>query len=71
VILDDDRKVTRINIRQLGTITVTTTDDPLLRVIIIGTGEKVTEYKFGIPETFLFVHFYRNPTERTVVLDGH
>jgi len=71
MILDDNGKVTRINVRQLGTVPVATSNNPFLSVIIVGTREEVSKNEFGIPETFLLMHFYRNPTERAIVLDGH
>jgi hypothetical protein len=71
VILDHDGKVRRINVRQLGTVAVATTDNPLLGVIVVCTREKVSKHKFGVPETLLLVHLYRDPTERAIVLDGH
>jgi hypothetical protein len=71
MILDSDRKITRVNVRQLGTVPITTTDDTFLGIIIVGTREKVSKDKFRIPETLLLVHTDTDATEWTIVLDGH
>ena len=71
MVLDDHRKVCGVDVRQFGTIPVATTDDTLLGIIIIGTGEEVSKDEFGVPETLFLVHFYRNTTERTIILDGY
>src|SRR6056300_1749804 len=71
MVLDSDRKLGGVNVRQLGTVAVATTDDPLLGVVIVGTREKVTKDKFRIPKTFLLVHLYRDPTKGSVILNSH
>ena len=49
MVLDDHRKVCGVDVRQLGTIAVATTDDTLLGIIIIGTREEVSKDEFRIP----------------------
>jgi hypothetical protein len=71
MVLDSDRKITRVDVRQLGTVPIATTDDTFLRVIIVGTREEVSKDKFRIPETLLFMHTDTDATEWTIVLDGH
>ena len=71
MILDDHRELRRIDVRQLGAVAVATPNNPLLRIIIVGTCEKVSKDKFGIPKTFLLVHLYRDPTKGSVILDSH
>jgi hypothetical protein len=69
--LMSDRKVARINVRQLGTIAIATPDDTFLSVIIVGTREEVSKDKFRVPETLLLVHTNTDATEWTIILDGH
>ena len=71
MILDDHRELRRIDVRQLGTIAVTTTDNSLLSIIIVSTRKEVTKNELGIPETFLFVHADTDSTEGSIVLNGH
>jgi hypothetical protein len=71
MVLDGDRKLGRVDVRQLGTVSIATSNNPFLRVIIVGTREEVTKDKFGVPETLLFVHADPNTTKGSIVLDGH
>ena len=71
MVLDGDRKLGGVNVRQLGTVPVTTSNNPFLRVIIVGTCEEMSKDKFGVPETLLLMHTNTDPTERSIVLDGH
>jgi len=71
VILDSDRKITRVDVRQLGTVAIASTNNPLLGIIIVGTGEEVAKDKFGVPQTFLLMHTNTDTTERSIVFDSH
>ena len=71
MVLDDYGEISGVDIRQLGAVAVSTPNNPLLRIIIVGTREKVSKDKFGIPKTFLLVHLYRDPTKGSVILDSH
>ena len=49
VVLDDHRELRGVNVSQLGTIAVATTNDTLLVVIVVGAREEVTEGEFRVP----------------------
>jgi len=49
MVLDDHREIRGVNVRQFGTVPVATTDDTLLAIIIVGTGEEVSKDEFGVP----------------------
>src|SRR6056300_1256725 len=68
-ILDHDGKLRGVDVRQLGTVAIASTNNSLLIVIVVCTREEVTKGKFWIPNTFLFVHTNTDATERPIVFN--
>jgi hypothetical protein len=68
-ILDFDGEFTRVHVREFCAVSISSTDDTLLRIIVVGTREKVSEREFRIPNLLFFVFLDRDASERPVVLD--
>src|SRR5210317_1634819 len=64
-------KLRGIDIGEFGTVSVTTPDNPLLVVIVVGTRQEVTKRELRVPDTLLLMHPDGDTTQGTIVLHGY
>ena len=68
-ILDTHTEKLGVDVCQLGTISVTTTNNPFSIVIIVCRSQQVTKGQLGVPELFLLMKFNPDTTKWSVVFN--